>query len=167
MPGTAGCVTFDGRGNGRSDRPTEPEAYAQREFAADAIAVMDATRTDARGHRRLSRWVDCEACCSPPTIPSGSTAAVFIGPIYPGGGEPLPEQNGVLLARTSSTPTRAGRSTTSTTGSATTRASSSSSCRRVFTEPHSTKPIEDTVGWGLETTGETLVVPSRTSGLRT
>src|SRR5262245_45712043 len=38
--------TFDGRGNGRSDRPTEPEAYAEREFAADAIAVMDATETD-------------------------------------------------------------------------------------------------------------------------
>ena len=28
---------------------------------------------------------------------------------------------------------------------------------RMFTEPHSTKPIEDTVGWGLETTAETLV----------
>src|SRR5262249_46660015 len=28
---------------------------------------------------------------------------------------------------------------------------------RIFTEPHSTKPIEDCVGWGLETTGETLV----------
>jgi pimeloyl-ACP methyl ester carboxylesterase len=39
-------LTFDGRGNGRSDRPTEPEAYAEPEFAADAIAVMDATGTD-------------------------------------------------------------------------------------------------------------------------
>src|SRR4026207_2569770 len=38
-------VTFDGRGNGRSDRPTEPEAYAETEFAADAIAVMNATQT--------------------------------------------------------------------------------------------------------------------------
>ena len=38
-------VTFDGRGNGRSDRPTAAEAYAEREFAADALAVMDATQT--------------------------------------------------------------------------------------------------------------------------
>jgi len=38
-------LTFDGRGNGRSDRPTEPEAYAESEFAADALAVMDATQT--------------------------------------------------------------------------------------------------------------------------
>src|SRR6185503_1611481 len=28
---------------------------------------------------------------------------------------------------------------------------------KMFTEPHSTKPIEDCVGWGLETTAETLV----------
>jgi len=27
---------------------------------------------------------------------------------------------------------------------------------RMFTEPHSTKPIEDTVGWGLDTTAQTL-----------
>ena len=39
-------LTFDGRGNGKSDRLQEPEAYAEAEFAADAIAVMDATGTD-------------------------------------------------------------------------------------------------------------------------
>ncbi|HEU5065858.1 MAG TPA: alpha/beta fold hydrolase, partial [Gaiellaceae bacterium] len=38
-------VTFDGRGNGRSDRPTEPEAYDEREFAADALAVLEETKT--------------------------------------------------------------------------------------------------------------------------
>ena len=27
----------------------------------------------------------------------------------------------------------------------------------MFTEPHSTKPIEDAVGWGLETDPETLI----------
>ena len=39
-------VTFDGRGNGKSDRPSTADAYAEREFAADALAVMDATRTE-------------------------------------------------------------------------------------------------------------------------
>src|SRR5213596_3227710 len=38
-------VTFDGRGNGRSDRPVGPDAYAEREFVDDALAVMDATGT--------------------------------------------------------------------------------------------------------------------------
>ena len=39
-------VTFDGRGNGRSDRPRDGAAYDEREFAADAVAVMDATETE-------------------------------------------------------------------------------------------------------------------------
>src|SRR4249920_1172777 len=37
-------ITFDGRGNGRSDRPSS--GYDEREFAADALAVMDATETE-------------------------------------------------------------------------------------------------------------------------
>src|SRR6266536_3250745 len=39
-------VTFDGRGNGRSDRPVTAAAYADDEFVADALAVMDATDTE-------------------------------------------------------------------------------------------------------------------------
>lgn len=35
-------VTFDGRGNGRSDRPQNAASYAEAEFAADALAVLDA-----------------------------------------------------------------------------------------------------------------------------
>ena len=39
-------ITFDGRGCGRSDRPAEPSAYGYLEYAADALAVLDATGTD-------------------------------------------------------------------------------------------------------------------------
>jgi pimeloyl-ACP methyl ester carboxylesterase len=39
-------VVIDGRGNGRSDRPSGVEAYAPAEYTADALAVMDATGTD-------------------------------------------------------------------------------------------------------------------------
>ena len=46
-------LTFDGRGNGRSDRPSAPEAYAIDEFVADALAVMDATGTE-RGLDRVA-----------------------------------------------------------------------------------------------------------------
>jgi pimeloyl-ACP methyl ester carboxylesterase/predicted glycosyltransferase len=35
-------VTIDPRGNGRSDRPTDPAAYGDMEYVADTIAVMDA-----------------------------------------------------------------------------------------------------------------------------
>jgi len=34
-------VTIDPRGNGRSDRPTDPSAYVDVEFVADTLAVMD------------------------------------------------------------------------------------------------------------------------------
>jgi pimeloyl-ACP methyl ester carboxylesterase len=39
-------VTYDGRGNGRSDRPTEPEAYADERMVADIVTVLDATATE-------------------------------------------------------------------------------------------------------------------------
>jgi pimeloyl-ACP methyl ester carboxylesterase len=35
-------VTFDPRGNGRSDRPSDVSAYDRREIVEDAIAVLDA-----------------------------------------------------------------------------------------------------------------------------
>ena len=35
-------LAYDPRGNGRSDRPTEPAAYADDELIADALAVLDA-----------------------------------------------------------------------------------------------------------------------------
>ena len=35
----------------------------------------------------------------------------------------------------------------------------------MFTEPHSTKPTEDCVGWGLETTAETLIATEIGNGL--
>src|SRR5919108_57746 len=38
-------VTFDPRGNGKSDRPRDTQAYSEEAFAADALAVMDATAT--------------------------------------------------------------------------------------------------------------------------
>ena len=40
-------VTFDGRGNGRSDRPTDPEAYTEAPMVGDVERVMDASGTGA------------------------------------------------------------------------------------------------------------------------
>src|ERR1700719_4036930 len=53
----ARVVTFDGRGNGRSDRPDGVEPYLEHEFAADAIAVMDATGSE----RATLAGVSCAA----------------------------------------------------------------------------------------------------------
>src|SRR3981081_759104 len=48
-------LVMDGRGNGLSDRPLDPKAYADEEFAADALAVMDETDTRSAALVSLSR----------------------------------------------------------------------------------------------------------------
>src|ERR1043165_2409648 len=37
------CIAYDSRGNGKSDRPVELEAYSLDNYLDDAVAVMDAT----------------------------------------------------------------------------------------------------------------------------
>ena len=39
------CITFDPRGNGKSDRLVDPDAYSLRNYVGDTLAVMDATET--------------------------------------------------------------------------------------------------------------------------
>ena len=81
-------ITFDGRGNGRSDRPTEAEAYAETEFAADAIAVLDATETSRAIIVGFSMGAQ-RALLLAADHPDRIEAAAFIGPNYQGGGEPI------------------------------------------------------------------------------
>ncbi|MCA1840825.1 MAG: alpha/beta fold hydrolase, partial [Actinobacteria bacterium] len=42
----ARVIAFDPRGNGRSDRPEGAQAYADQQFADDAVAVLDAAGVD-------------------------------------------------------------------------------------------------------------------------
>jgi pimeloyl-ACP methyl ester carboxylesterase len=149
-------LTFDGRGNGRSDRPTEPEAYAESEFAADALAVMDATQTPRAVIVGFSMGAQ-RGLLLAANHPERVQAAVFIGGSYPGGGEPLPER--MVHSWEDELDTDEGWA----------KHNHHYWLRdyqgyleffmsRMFTEPHSTKPIEDTVGWGLETTAQTLAL---------
>jgi pimeloyl-ACP methyl ester carboxylesterase/predicted glycosyltransferase len=158
----ARVVTFDGRGNGRSDRPPEVEAYAEREFAADALAVMDATGTERAVIVGLSAgvlWGVLLAAEHPERV----EGAVFIGAAPPFAqhlarsktpfDEPLESYEGWAKFN---------------------RHYWLENYRdflefffgQVFTEPHSTKQIEDCVGWGLDTTPETLALTSMGRELR-
>jgi pimeloyl-ACP methyl ester carboxylesterase len=68
-------VTFDGRGNGRSDRPAAVEAYRPTGFAADALAVMDATGTDrARAAHGRGGWAARRSRQSPGPPRAGGAA---------------------------------------------------------------------------------------------
>jgi pimeloyl-ACP methyl ester carboxylesterase len=60
-------VTFDGRGNGHSGRPTEPSAHARAENLADLVAVLDAVGCSSVfvvAHCHASWWaVDFASGC--------------------------------------------------------------------------------------------------------
>src|ERR687897_748453 len=78
-------LTFDGRGNGRSDRPES--GYEEREFAADALAVMDATGTERAVLVSLSQGAQ-RALLLAADSPERVESAVFICPSVPLGQPP-------------------------------------------------------------------------------
>jgi pimeloyl-ACP methyl ester carboxylesterase len=147
-------LTFDGRGNGRSDRPEGVAAYAEREHAADALAVMDATGTEQAVLVSMSLGAQ-RALILAAHRPERVAAAVFICPSV-SIGKPLPSR--IVHSFEDVLDTDEGWAKYN-------RHYWVRDYRRflefffgqLFTEPHSTKPIEDCVGWGLETTPETLV----------
>jgi pimeloyl-ACP methyl ester carboxylesterase/predicted glycosyltransferase len=148
-------LTFDPRGNGRSDRPPEREAYLEPEFAADALAVMDATATERAVLVSLSRGAERSLLLGA-DHPERVEGMVFIAPALP-----LPP---VPPRRQAAQEFNERREDYSGWG----KWNSNYWLQdykdflefffsQVFTEPHSTKQREDAVGWGLETDPETLV----------
>jgi pimeloyl-ACP methyl ester carboxylesterase/predicted glycosyltransferase len=147
-------VVFDGRGNGRSGRPAGAEAYRPAEFTADALAVMDATGTERAVLVALSlgsTWALELGALHPERV----AGIVFIGPALP-----LVPMSKDRLAYSFTKPLD------TTDGWAKFnqhywrehyRDFVEFFVGQIFTEPHSTKPIEDGVGWGLETDPETLI----------
>ena len=146
-------LTFDGRGNGRSDRPER--GFAQREFALDSLAVMDATATEHAVLVSLSMgsvWALILAAEHPERV-GGS---VFIGPAAPLAERP--EARAIVSRWDEELDTDEGwakynrwywlRDY---------RGFLEFFFSQMFNEPHSTKPIEDCVAWALETTPETLI----------
>jgi pimeloyl-ACP methyl ester carboxylesterase/predicted glycosyltransferase len=151
-------VTFDGRGNGRSDRPQGAEAHSTTEFAEDALAVMDATTTERAAVVALScgaLWATILAADHPERVDS----VVYIAPavaLAPG----HPERDVWPFEDVSETDEGWAKYN-----------------RhywerdylgflefffgKCFSEPHSSKQIEDCIGWALETTPQALVDATR------
>ena len=146
-------VTFDGRGNGGSDRPEGAAAYAVGEFAADALAVLDAAGVDRATVVCLSAgalWGSRLAAEHPERV----EGIVYIAPAVPLGG---------AHAARESHPFEPALDTTEGWAkfnrhywSAHYREFLEFFFAQAFPEGHCTKQVEDCVGWGLETTPETL-----------
>ncbi len=144
-------VTFDGRGSGRSDRPAA--GYAEHEYAADALAVLDATGTARAVLVSLSAgagWALLLAAEHPQRVDS----AIFICPAVPLG-EPVAGRQSFDWAEQLDTDEGWAKYNRHY-WVRDYRGFLEFFFAQVFTEPHSTKAIEDCVGWGLSTTPETL-----------
>ncbi len=156
-------VTLDPRGNGRSDRPPVAEAYAEPEMAADLLAVMDATGTERAVLVSLSLGAQ-RSLIAATEQPHRVAGLVFIGPAVPLGAG--------LPGRESSFEDPLDSDEGWSTYNAhfwrrDYRAFLEFFFSQCFTEPHSTKQIEDAVGWGLDSDPETLILTELAGGLET
>ncbi|HEU0037043.1 MAG TPA: alpha/beta fold hydrolase [Kofleriaceae bacterium] len=143
----ARVVTFDPRGNGRSDRPES--GYTLDQLYRDALAVLDAEAPDAATVVGFSMGSN-EAAMVAALHPERVRRLILIGPAigksasnpefwqkrerYEGGGK----YNANYWLENYADFTQWF-------------------FRQVFSEPHSTKPQDDTCAWASETTPEILV----------
>jgi pimeloyl-ACP methyl ester carboxylesterase/predicted glycosyltransferase len=145
-------IAVEGRGNGRADRPADLDAYRDREYVDDAVAVLDAVGADrvvaiglslgGRHALQLAAW-----------YPDRVAGVVAIGAALPW---PLPPDFDKPQARYAD----AGK-VNSHYWLADYRGWVEFFMSVAFTEPHSTKQREDGLAWGMETSAETLLLTVR------
>ena len=149
-------VTIDPRGNGRSDRPQSTEAYADTEFVADTIAVMDAAGVDRAvlvGHC-TSSWYSFLAAARHPDRVLGIVA---VSPWTPYLTPPLPHR--VVYGFDEVLDTEEGWAKDNRHyWLRDWRGYAEFFFGELFTEPHSTKQREDCVGWAMEIGAEGMLL---------
>jgi pimeloyl-ACP methyl ester carboxylesterase len=147
-------LTFDGRGNGRSDQPEPAAAYTEREFAADALAVLDATATK----RAVLVSLSCGALWS--TLMAAEHPEQVAGLVYiaPAVALAPPHPERAVHSFLEPLDTDEGWATYNQHyWLRDYRGFLEFFFSRCLTEPHSTKQHEDCVDWALEMAPETLI----------
>ena len=157
-------LVFDPRGNGLSSRPLDPAAYDEAEFAGDALAVLDATGTDNAVVVGLSLGAQ-RGLILAERHPERVAGMVMIGPAV--ALAPFPRERARAFELFHEERTDEGPW----------HKHNAHYWRRdfpgfvefffsqVFSEPHSTKQIEDCVGWGLECGVDCLLASEDGAGL--
>lgn len=144
-------ITYDPRGNGLSDRPSEPAQYSTAKIVRDVIAVMDQTNTDKAILVGLS--FSCQISFAVAAhYPNRVTAVVSTG-----------GSSGLVPSSQDRTDAYQNEPVPKPTGWEKFNASYWQSdypdffMGKIHNEPHSTKLHEDTVAWGLQGDGLTDV----------
>jgi pimeloyl-ACP methyl ester carboxylesterase len=147
-------ITFDGRGNGRSDRPLVPTAYATEEYVADALAVLDATATQRAVLVSLSmgaQWA---------LLLAAEHADRVAGVAFIGASLPIPPRFDIRVIHSFDDVLDTDEGWAKYNRHywlKDYRGFLEFFFAQCYNEPHSTKQIEDCVEWGLETTPELLI----------
>jgi pimeloyl-ACP methyl ester carboxylesterase/predicted glycosyltransferase len=147
------CITWDPRGNGKSDRPTDPDQYGTGHYVADVLAMMDATDTKSAILVGFSlSGPICTILAS--YYPDRVKAAIVIGTnsgLVPGHDHRKPGE----FENTFENPTgwqkmNRGHWKDNFSDFAEFFAG------QVHKEPHSTKQLEDAISWSGQTNGEIM-----------
>lgn len=150
-------ITFDGPGNGRTARVTDPVRYALDAHVADALAVLDECEVDravvvgySDGGKSTTRLAQLHG--------DRVLGAVMIAPNL-GLTDPLPER--ARIADNFYKPYPENPEGWEKYNAAYWLDHYDDFVRffmsEIFTETYTTKPWDDAFGWGLETTGEVLL----------
>jgi len=149
----ARVVVYDPRGNGRSDRPPGPSAYDDTELVADALTVMDTVGLDDAVVVGLSvgaRVLLALAAERPERV----RGAVFVGAAVQLDDRPNPVQDSFEVERESYHGWQRWNAHHWVQDQA---GFAEFFFGEAFPEPHSTRHVEEAVGWALETDPGTLV----------
>jgi pimeloyl-ACP methyl ester carboxylesterase/predicted glycosyltransferase len=134
-------LVVDGRGNGRSDRPAGPAAYTIDQDVADLLAVLDVTRTPrvvVVGHSGGARRALALAAAHPDRVAGVvAIAPATISHRTAGAMQPARFEPAAIRADL--------------------RKFVEDFHSAALTDPHSTQPFEDAVGWSLTTTADVLI----------
>jgi pimeloyl-ACP methyl ester carboxylesterase/predicted glycosyltransferase len=150
-------IAFDPRGNGRSDRPLDPDAYVEHEYAADTLAVLDETNTDRAVlvTHSLGAQRSLLLAADHPHRVTGLIVIDSSAPLTANHPERMIHSFDDVL-ETDEGWAKFNRHYWLREYEEFVRFFFS----KMFNEPHSTKQIEDGVGWGLETDPATLIAVS-------
>ena len=154
-------VTYDGPGNGLSDRVADPARYALDSYVADAEAVLDACGVERAVVAGLSLGAGYSLRFAS-LHPDRVLGLVLIGaslPLVP----PHPERASILEDRFKPSPAdpQGWQKYNVAYWHAHHEDFLEFFFEQCFNEPHSTKPREDAVGWGLESTPDVLESEAR------
>jgi pimeloyl-ACP methyl ester carboxylesterase/predicted glycosyltransferase len=149
------CITWDPRGNGKSDRPEDPQQYRYKDYVNDALAIMDETETDKAIVFGLSLSTEITAALAA-FYPERVEAQIMVGTNSPLGAEYEYMMYGQFDATGLENHEGWGKWNREYWRKNYPDFTDFFS-RQVFIEPHSTKQIEDQIRWSRETNEEVLI----------